>query len=221
MFGYACDETPELMPLPIQLAHKLAKRLADVRKKGMVDFLRPDGKSQVTVRYDADNQPAGHRRRGAVHPAQRRGQVQDPARRRSWRRWSSRSCPPGWSSTKTKYFINPTGRFVVGGPDGRLRPDRPQDHRRHLRRHGPPRRRRLLGQGPVEGRSLGLLLRPLHRQEHRRRRPGPPLRGAARLRHRRGRAGLAAGAHLRHRHRVRGPPGRDRARQLRLPPGAP
>ena len=86
-------------------------------------------------------------------------------------------------------------------PDGRRRPDRPQDHRRHLRRHGPPRRRRVLRQGPVQGRPLGRLRDALGRQERRRRRPGRPLRGPGRLRDRQGRAGRPVRRDLRHRRR--------------------
>ncbi len=78
--------------------------------------------------------------------------------------------PARWLSRRTKFHINPTGRFVIGGPVGRLRPHRAQDHRRQLRRHGPPRRRRLLGQGSLQGRPLGRLRRAICREEHRRRR---------------------------------------------------
>ena len=98
-------------------------------------------------------------------------------------------------------------RFELGGPHADCRPHRPQDHRRHLRRHGPPRRRRLLGQGPVQGRPLGRLRRPLGGQERGRRRRRPALRGPGGLRHRRGPPGVDAGRDVRHRDRR---PGQDR-----------
>ncbi len=117
MFGYACDETPELMPMPIQLAHKLAKRLADVRKKGLVDFLRPDGKSQVTVRYDANNQPV------AIDTVVLSTQHTETVKYKTLREAVMEEVikpvlPAALVNNKTKYFINPTGRFVVGGPMG-------------------------------------------------------------------------------------------------------
>jgi S-adenosylmethionine synthetase len=117
MFGYACDETPELMPLPIMLAHKIAKRLADVRKKKTVDFLRPDGKSQVTVRYDGDNNPIAIDT--VVVSTQHNEAVKYKALKEAVLEQVIRpTLPAGLVSSKTKYFINPTGRFVVGGPMG-------------------------------------------------------------------------------------------------------
>ena len=103
------------------------------------------------------------------------------------------------SKLRKNFLVNPTGRFVIGGPMGDCGPDRAQDHRRHLRRHGPPRRRRLLRQGPLEGRPLGRLRRALGGQEHRRRRPRRPRRGAGRLRDRRRAPGLGDGRDVRHR----------------------
>ena len=116
MFGYACDETPELMPLPISLAHKLARRLAEVRKSGEMDYLRPDGKSQVTVEYDGDR-PV--RVDTVVISTQHREDVQMDALRADVMEKVIRAVIPAQLLDEhTKYYINPTGRFVVGGPQG-------------------------------------------------------------------------------------------------------
>jgi len=117
MFGYACDETSELMPLPITLAHKLSKRLADVRKKGVVDFFRPDGKSQVTVRYDG-----AHRVLGVDAVVVSTQHSEAVSRKRLTEAVMEEVIKPvvpaRLQSRKTQFFINPTGRFVVGGPMG-------------------------------------------------------------------------------------------------------
>ena len=116
MFGYACDETPELMPMPISLAHKLARRLTEVRKSGELDYLRPDGKSQVTVEYDGDH-PV--RVDTVVVSAQHREDVSmDTLRADVMEKVIRAVIPAGLLDEKTKYFINPTGRFVIGGPQG-------------------------------------------------------------------------------------------------------
>ena len=116
MFGYACDETPELMPLPISLAHKLARRLAEVRKSGGMDYLRPDGKSQVTVEYEGDR-PV--RVDTVVISTQHREDVQmDRLRADVMDKVIRAVIPAALLDEHTKYFINPTGRFVIGGPQG-------------------------------------------------------------------------------------------------------
>ncbi len=117
MFGYACDETPELMPMPIMLAHKLSKRLADVRKKGKLDLLRPDGKSQVTVRYDDNHRVLGLD--AIVVSTQHSESVSYKKLKEAVMEEVVRPVVPArLANGKTKYFINPTGRFVVGGPMG-------------------------------------------------------------------------------------------------------
>ena len=117
MFGYACDETKELMPLPISLAHKLAKRLTEVRKNGMFDYLRPDGKSQVTVEYDEDNQPV--RVDTVVISTQHSPEVSLAQIRKDMiEQVVKKVIPSQLLDENTKYFINPTGRFVIGGPHG-------------------------------------------------------------------------------------------------------
>ena len=118
MFGFACDETPELMPMPIQLAHQLARRLAEVRKDGTLPFLRPDGKSQVTVEYDADGKPK--RVDTVVVSTQHDPDVSRTILTDAVRDVRRRAMPCRTScwTTGTRYLVNPTGRFVIGGPMG-------------------------------------------------------------------------------------------------------
>jgi S-adenosylmethionine synthetase len=116
MFGFACNETPELMPMPIQIAHQLTRRLAEVRKSGTADFLRPDGKSQVTIEY-IEGRPA--RVDCVVISTQHSEKVsQHDLHEVVLNEVIKRVLPKGMADKNTKYHINPTGRFVVGGPMG-------------------------------------------------------------------------------------------------------
>ena len=116
MFGYACDETPELMPLPISLAHKLAKKLTEVRKNGTIPYLRPDGKTQVTVEYDGDRPVrvdtivVSSQHSDIVTLNQIRADIE--------REVIKTTVPAELLDEKTKIYVNPTGRFVIGGPMG-------------------------------------------------------------------------------------------------------
>ena len=117
MFGYACNETPELMPMPISLAHKLTMRLSQVRKQGKLPYLRPDGKSQVTVEYDAKGKPA---RVDAVVISTQHSETisSEELRADILRHVIQATIPAELLDADTKYHINPTGRFVIGGPMG-------------------------------------------------------------------------------------------------------
>jgi S-adenosylmethionine synthetase len=116
MFGFACDETPELMPMPIQLAHQLTRRLAEVRKKGILNFLRPDGKSQVTIEY-VDGRPA--RVDCVVISTQHSDKISHDELSKAIRKEViDPVLPAAMVDSHTKYHINPTGNFVIGGPMG-------------------------------------------------------------------------------------------------------
>ena len=117
MFGYACDETPELMPLPISLAHKLCRRMAEVRKSGALSYMRPDGKSQVTVEYDEMGRPV--RVDTVVISTQHSPEVSlDQIRQDMIDQVVKAVIPAEMLDENTKYYVNPTGRFVIGGPQG-------------------------------------------------------------------------------------------------------
>ena len=134
MFGYASDETPEYMPYPIALAHKLSRKLTEVRKNGTLPYLRPDGKTQVTVEYDENGVPA--RLDAVVLSTQHDPEVtQDQIHKDIKKYVFDAIIPEGMVDEKTKFFINPTGRFVIGGPHG---------DRRYLRWNGTSRRRGFL-----------------------------------------------------------------------------
>ena len=117
MFGYACDETPEKMPLAISLAHKLAKRLTQIRKEGLVNYLRPDGKTQVTIEYNEERQPV--RVDTIVISTQHAPEAElDQIRKDMIDLVIKPTVPAELLDEKTKVYVNPTGRFVIGGPQG-------------------------------------------------------------------------------------------------------
>ena len=117
MFGYACNETPELMPMPISLAHKLTRKLSEVRKSGQLSYLRPDGKSQVTVEYDENHKPV--RVDAVVISTQHAKTVDnDTLHADILKHVIQAAIPANLLDENTKYHINPTGRFVIGGPMG-------------------------------------------------------------------------------------------------------
>ena len=153
MFGYASDETEELMPLPIVLAHRLTRRLAEVRKDGTLPYLRPDGKAQVTVRYqrgaDGALEPLGVER-VLISTQHAPGlDAKRDIRPDLLEQVVVPSLPPELVDLASlrdtdAFLVNPTGKLRDRRADGRHGPDGAQDHRRHLRRLGPPRRRRFL-----------------------------------------------------------------------------
>ena len=193
MFGYATDETPELMPMPIMLRPQALPppgRGAQERPAGLPPAGRQGpghrgvrGRCAQTGRCGRDRHPAQAGRRERC-PAGRRHQLGRPQGH------------SGRDAGRRHALLHQRHRaFRDRRADGRLRADRSQDHRRHLRRAGQPRGRVLLGQGPFQGRPQRLLHGPVHRQEHRGRRAGPALRGSDRLLHRGRAAGLDHGGH--------------------------
>ena len=185
MIGFACDETPDHIPLTIWLAHRLAQRLTALRKSGVLPYLRPDGKTQVTVEYEYGRPK---RLEAVVVSTQHDPGVRIEQLREDVRRLVIESvCPAELLAgiDESKIYVNPTGRFVAGGPASDAGLTGRKTHRRHLRRHRPPRRRRLQWQRPDEGGPLGLVRRPARRPQHRRGGAGGPDRGAGLLRDRR------------------------------------
>ncbi len=151
MFGYACNETPELMPAPIYYAHRLVERQAQLRKDGRLPFLRPDAKSQVTMRY-VDGKPHSIdtvvlSTQHSPDQSETATKMKDSFREAIIEEIIKPVLPKEWLKD-TRYLINPTGRFVSRWPARRLRPDRTQNHCGHLRRRLPARWRCVFRQRP-------------------------------------------------------------------------
>ena len=196
MFGYACQETDELMPLPITLAHALTRRLSDVRKSGALDYLRPDGKSQVTVRYEGDR-PVGIEK--ILISAQHRDGVETHIKDDLLETVIRPVMPEEFFDPGVaEIMVNP-GQVRYGRTSGRHGTDGAQDHRGHLRWFGPARRGRFLGQGPDQGRPLGLLRGEVGGQEPGRSRARRQVPGAGGLRDRRRPSRERDGGDVRHR----------------------
>ena len=203
MFGYACDETADLMPLPIWTAHRLAERLAEVRKSGQVPYLRPDGKTQVTYEYE-DGRPVALKT-VLISTQHQEGVDRDTVIRPDLIEQVIRPDDPRAVRRRRLRGLDQPDRHVRARRAARrLRPHRAQDHRRHVRRHGPSRWWRVQRQGPQQGRPLGRLRGPLGRQARRGERRGDALRGAGRLRHRRRPPDEHPRRDVRHEHRARG-----------------
>ncbi len=162
MFGYACRDTPELMPAPIVYAHRLVQKQAEVRRSGRLPWLGPDAKSQVTFRYQ-DGQPVAIE--AVVLSTQHAADVDidgGPPGRAARDHRPRHPCRT--ARCRLSRAHQPHGPLRHRRPQGRYGPHRPQDHRRHLRRRGAPRRRRLLGEGSLQGGPLGRVHGPLPRQ---------------------------------------------------------
>ena len=185
MFGYACDETPDLMPAPIWYSHRLVQRQSELRKDGRLPWLRPDAKSQVTFRYvngrpvEVDTVVLSTQHAPEISQAAIREAVIEDIIKPSF--------PEGLITPQTKFLVSPTGRFVIGGPQGDCgltgRKIIVDTYGGACRTAAARSRARIR-----QGRPLGRLRGPLRGQEHRGRRPGAPVPGAGQLRHRRGRA---------------------------------
>ena len=180
MFGYASNETPTLMPLPIMKAHQLAKKLADVRKSGAIKWLRPDGKTQVTVRYENDKPVAIDK---VLISTQHHPDVSQDEIRAQMIEQVIKPVLDEYFRDDIEIFVNPTGRFVIGGPQG----DAGLTGRKiivdtygGMGRHGGG---AFSGQRPDQSRSQRLLHDAPRRQKHRRGWPGRALRNPGRLRH--------------------------------------
>ena len=197
---------PELMPAPIHYAHAVLRRLAEARKSGAEPRLGPDAKAQLSLRY-AGGRPVEVS--CLVLSTQHLDESMESSDVREMvEPYIREVMPEGWLTARHGLARQPDRQVRDRRPGRRRRPDRAQDHRRHLRRRRPARRRRLLGQGPDQGRPLGGLCRALPRQERRRGGARQALRAAALLRDRRGAAAVDLRRHLRDR---RGRRGRDRA----------
>ena len=213
MFGYAANDTPDLMPATLYYSHKILEQMAADRHSGAAPFLEPDAKSQVTLRYEGSKPVAAT----AVVVSTQHGKGYDEGAKEAElhayvKQVVAEVIPAELLSRRDRLPHQPDRQLRDRRPRRRRRPDRAQDHRRHLRRRGPARRRRVQRQGPDQGRPLGRLHHPLPRQEHRRRRPRPALHDPARLRDRRVEAAVALCRHPRHRHGRRRP---DRGRRSR------